>query len=90
MHTAHVWEEVEGNVWNILVGESCLPVWLAIKAVSVSSVLSVWLKRAIGLAPWNSKMLGTATVPKRVDKLHTQKNVYREDKHDKSTKLEVH
>lgn len=48
------------------------------KAVSISSVLSVWLKRAIGLAPWNSKMLGTATVPKRVDKLHTQKNTFTE------------
>lgn len=39
------------------------------KEVSVSSVLSVWLKRAMGLAPWNSRMLGTATVPNLVERL---------------------
>lgn len=46
-----------------------VPVWLAMKEVSVSSVLSVWLKRAMGLAPWNSRMLGTATVPNLVERL---------------------
>lgn len=35
----------------------------------MSSVLSVWLKRAMGLAPWNSRMLGTATVPNLVERL---------------------
>lgn len=39
------------------------------KEVSVSRVLSVWLKRAMGLAPWNSRMLGTATVPNLVERL---------------------
>lgn len=39
------------------------------KEVSISSVLSVWLKRAMGLAPWNSRMLGTATVPNLVERL---------------------
>lgn len=47
----------------------CVPVWLVMKEVSVSSVLSVWLKRAMGLAPWKSRMLGTATVPNLVERL---------------------
>lgn len=46
-----------------------VPVWLVMKDVSVSSVLSVWLKRAMGLAPWKSRMLGTATVPNLVERL---------------------
>lgn len=48
-----------------------VPVWLAMKDVRVSSVRSVWLKRAIGLAPWNRRMLGTATVPNLVERLET-------------------
>lgn len=39
------------------------------KEESISSVLSVWLKRATGLAPWNSSMFGTATVPNLVERL---------------------
>lgn len=72
------WGEVDKYVLNTFVSARRLPVWLVMKAIRVSSVLSVWLKRAIGLVPWNSKMLGTATVPKRVDKLHTQKNTFTE------------
>lgn len=44
------------------------------KVLSVSNVLSVWLKRAIGLAPWNRRMLGTATVPNLVERLVDSKN----------------
>lgn len=48
------------------------PVWLEMKEVNVSSVLSVWLKRAMGLAPWKRSMLGTATVPNLVERLEIQ------------------
>lgn len=46
-----------------------IPVWLKMKIFSVSNVRSVWLNLAIGLAPWNNKMLGTATVPNLVERL---------------------
>lgn len=56
--------------WPTLMAQSCtLPVWFMMKEESISSVLSVWLKRATGLAPWNSSMLGTATVPNLVERL---------------------
>lgn len=51
-----------------------IPVWLKMKSFSVSSVLSVWLNLAIGLAPWKRRILGTATVPNRVDKLENTKH----------------
>lgn len=52
-----------------------IPVWLKMKSFSVSSVLSVWLNLAIGLAPWKRRILGTATVPNRVDKLENIKHI---------------
>lgn len=55
------------------------------KEVSVSSVLSVWLNRAIGLAPWNSRMLGTATVPNLVERLEEDTRIT----NDKSV-LDIH
>lgn len=64
------------NIWDIyvVVIYFCSPVWLVIKELSVSSVLSVWLKRAMGLAPWNNRMLGTATVPNLVERLAEDEN----------------
>ena len=50
-----------------------IPVWLKMKIFSVSNVRSVWLNLAIGLAPWNNKMLGTATVPNLVERLQERK-----------------
>ena len=50
-----------------------IPVWLKMKIFSVSNVLSVWLNLAIGLAPWNNKMFGTATVPNLVERLQERK-----------------
>lgn len=45
------------------------------KEESISRVLSVWLKRAMGLAPWNRRMLGTATVPNLVERLRYRNQI---------------
>lgn len=62
-----------GPIWSACVTTTfflaSMPVWLKMKTFSVSNVRSVWLNLAIGLAPWNNKMLGTATVPNLVERL---------------------
>lgn len=62
-----------GPIWSAWVTTTfflaSIPVWLKMKIFSVSSVRSVWLNLAIGFAPWNNRMLGTATVPNLVERL---------------------